>query len=64
MVVFNKFFSSVLLAVLYASYGNAAPSEIGSKHATHRKRSLGRGLEVEAFHPTSNYQVSRSALFV
>ncbi|KAJ8087744.1 hypothetical protein PM082_006581 [Marasmius tenuissimus] len=56
MVAFNKFFSSVLLAVLYASYGNAAPSTTGANHSTHRVRNLGRGLQVEAFHPASNYQ--------
>ncbi|KAK1217062.1 hypothetical protein PQX77_020291 [Marasmius sp. AFHP31] len=56
MVVFNKFFSSVLLAVLCATYGNAAPWPTSSKHSTHRVRSIGNGLKVESFHPSSNYK--------
>ncbi|KAJ8074564.1 hypothetical protein PM082_015466 [Marasmius tenuissimus] len=56
MVVLNKFFSSVLLAVLYASFGNAAPSTSSARHTTHRVRSIGSGLKVEAFHPQSDYK--------
>ncbi|KAJ8087727.1 hypothetical protein PM082_006564 [Marasmius tenuissimus] len=56
MVAFNKFFSSVFLAVLCATYGNAAPSLAGFKHSTHRVRSLDNGLKVELFHPSSSYQ--------
>ncbi|KAJ8087751.1 hypothetical protein PM082_006588 [Marasmius tenuissimus] len=56
MVAFNKFFSSVLLAVLCATCGNAAPWPTSSKHSTHRVRSLGNGLKVESFHPSSNYK--------
>ncbi|KAK1224020.1 hypothetical protein PQX77_013081 [Marasmius sp. AFHP31] len=56
MVAFNKFFSSVLLAVLCATYGNAAPWPTSSKHSTHRVRALGNGLKVESFHPSSNYK--------
>ncbi|KAL0062589.1 hypothetical protein AAF712_010523 [Marasmius tenuissimus] len=56
MIAFNKFFSAVFLAVLCATYGNAAPSPTGSKHSTHRVRSLDNGLTVELFHPSSSYQ--------
>ncbi|KAG7097960.1 hypothetical protein E1B28_005271 [Marasmius oreades] len=57
MATFNKFFSSVFLAVLYASsYGNAAPWPTNAKHGTHRVRTLGKGVQVEAFHPPSSYK--------
>ncbi|KAJ8087726.1 hypothetical protein PM082_006563 [Marasmius tenuissimus] len=56
MVAFNKFFSSVLFAVLCASSGNTAPWPVSSKHSTHRVRSLGNGVKVELFHPSSDYQ--------
>ncbi|KAF9261300.1 hypothetical protein L218DRAFT_946124 [Marasmius fiardii PR-910] len=56
MVAFNKFFSSVFLAVLYATHGNAAPWPMSAKHATHRVRSLGKGVQVEVFHPSSDYK--------
>ena len=58
MVAFNKFFSSVLLAVLYASFSNAVPSASDAKHSTHRVRHIGRGLKVETFHPASTYEVN------
>ncbi|KAJ6626700.1 Fungalysin metallopeptidase-domain-containing protein [Mycena sp. CBHHK59/15] len=56
MVAFNKFFTSVLLAVLYASSSLAAPSPIGSKHATHRTREIARGVKLEIYHPASTYE--------
>ncbi|ESK87636.1 putative extracellular elastinolytic metalloproteinase precursor [Moniliophthora roreri MCA 2997] len=56
MVALNKFFSSVLLAVLYATYSNAAPWPTSSKHGTHRVRNIGRALTVEAYHPASDYK--------
>jgi extracellular elastinolytic metalloproteinase len=56
MVVLNKLFSSVLLAILYATYGNAAPWPVSSKHATHRTRIVGRGLKLETFNPETKYQ--------
>jgi extracellular elastinolytic metalloproteinase len=58
MVAFNKFFSSVFLAVVYASAATAAPWEATSKHATHRTRSVGkRGLTFSTFNPASTYEV-------
>ncbi|KAJ7642499.1 Fungalysin metallopeptidase-domain-containing protein [Mycena polygramma] len=56
MVAFNKFFTSVFLAVVYASSSLAAPSPIDSKHTTHRTRELARGVKLETYHPVSNYE--------
>ncbi|GLB39392.1 putative fungalysin metallopeptidase (M36) [Lyophyllum shimeji] len=56
MVSFNKFLASVFLAVAYASSSIAAPRPAHSKFATHRARVVGRGLQVEAFHPPSTFQ--------
>ncbi|KAF9261299.1 hypothetical protein L218DRAFT_1001814 [Marasmius fiardii PR-910] len=56
MVALNKFFSSVLLAVLYTSRGNAASWPTNAKHATHRVRSLDKGVQVESFHPQTDYK--------
>ncbi|KAK1224031.1 hypothetical protein PQX77_013092 [Marasmius sp. AFHP31] len=56
MVAFNKFFSSVLLAVLCATYGSATPWPTSSKHSTRRVRSLDNGLKLESFHPSPSYQ--------
>ncbi|KAF9262621.1 hypothetical protein L218DRAFT_1038883 [Marasmius fiardii PR-910] len=56
MVSFNKFFSSVLLAVLYATQASAAPWPVSSKHGTHRTRLIGRDLKVETFHPPSDFK--------
>ncbi|KAF9265690.1 metallo proteinase 10 [Marasmius fiardii PR-910] len=54
----NLFFVSVLVAVLCASVSDAAPWPVASKHATHRKRLIGRrGIELETFHPSSQFQV-------
>lgn len=51
----NFFYVSVLIAVLCTSV-NAAPFSGASKHATHRKRIVGRGLSLEAYHPPSNFK--------
>ncbi|KAJ7469053.1 Fungalysin metallopeptidase-domain-containing protein [Mycena latifolia] len=56
MVAFNKFFTSVFLAIVYASSSLAAPSPINSKHATHRTRELARGVKLETYHPVSTYE--------
>ncbi|KAF9261307.1 hypothetical protein L218DRAFT_1046845 [Marasmius fiardii PR-910] len=56
MIAFKKYFSSVLLAVLYASYGNAVPWPAGAKHATHFVRSVPSGVGVNVFHPKSGYK--------
>ncbi|KAF7335729.1 Extracellular metalloproteinase mep [Mycena venus] len=56
MVAFNKFFTSVFLAIVYASSSIAAPSPIDSKHTTHRTREIARGVKLETYHPASNYE--------
>ncbi|GLB39380.1 putative fungalysin metallopeptidase (M36) [Lyophyllum shimeji] len=56
MVAFNKFFTSVFLAIAYASTTSAFAIPSEAKHATHRTRHVGRGLKVEAFHPASSYE--------
>lgn len=58
MLAFNKFFTSVFLAVVYASIATATTIPTSVKHQTHRVRSVGRrGLEFETFHPESSFQV-------
>ncbi len=61
MVSFNKFFSSVFLAVVYASSVGAVPLTSSAKHATHRTRSLANNLEIEVFNPPSTYEVRKLA---
>ncbi|KAJ6572791.1 Fungalysin metallopeptidase-domain-containing protein [Mycena vulgaris] len=56
MVAFNKFFASVFLAIVYASSGLAAPWPASIKHATNRLRIVGRGLQLNTFHPESTYE--------
>ncbi|KAJ7671777.1 Fungalysin metallopeptidase-domain-containing protein [Mycena rosella] len=57
MVAFNlKFFTSIFLAIVYGSSALAAPSPIGSKHTTHRKREIARGVQLETYHPVGNYE--------
>ncbi|KAJ7175170.1 Fungalysin metallopeptidase-domain-containing protein [Mycena crocata] len=56
MVAFNKFFTSVFLAIVYASSSLAAPSPINSKHATHRTREIARSVKLETYHPVSTYE--------
>ncbi|KAF9008271.1 metallo proteinase 10 [Cyathus striatus] len=53
-------FISIFLALLF--YGNAvvvqaAPWPAYTKHSTHRTRHIGRGLQVEAYHPKSTYKI-------
>ncbi|KAK7034071.1 hypothetical protein VNI00_012502 [Paramarasmius palmivorus] len=52
----NLFFVSVLLAVLCTSTVEAAPSPAWTKHATHRKRVVGRGLNFETYQPRSQFK--------
>ncbi|KAJ7282429.1 Fungalysin metallopeptidase-domain-containing protein [Mycena rebaudengoi] len=59
MPAFNKFFTTVLLAVVYASSVMAAPPEPGfasARHSTHRKRTLPNGLTLESYHPPSTFE--------
>lgn len=59
MAAFNKFFASVLLAVLYATTAVlAVPFAPDAKFATHRVRNVGRDLQVETYHPESTYEVT------
>ncbi|KAH9030751.1 Fungalysin metallopeptidase-domain-containing protein [Lactarius pseudohatsudake] len=59
MTSFSKLFTSVLIALLYASSTSANPWPSTSKHATHRTRSLGADgtLKLETFHPESIFEV-------
>ncbi|KAF9443169.1 hypothetical protein P691DRAFT_764533 [Macrolepiota fuliginosa MF-IS2] len=62
MVAFNKFFTSVLLAIAYASTVSAAPWPTSSKHATHRVRQVTRDLQIETFHPASTFETFGAGL--
>lgn len=52
MLAFSKLVTFVLLAVC----ADATPEARSAKHATHRKRIVGRGLEINSYHPKSSYQ--------
>ena len=56
MVATNKFLSSVLLAIAYASFASAFQARDLPKH-THRVRHISRELKLETFHPESTYEV-------
>ncbi|KAH8989250.1 hypothetical protein EDB92DRAFT_1817186 [Lactarius akahatsu] len=58
MTSFSKLFTSVLIALLYASSTSANPWPSTSKHATHCTRSLGAdgSLKLETFHPKSIFE--------
>ncbi|KAL4252742.1 Extracellular metalloproteinase [Abortiporus biennis] len=62
MVVFNKFFASVFLAVVYASTASAAPWPTNSKHATHQVRHISRDLVIETYHPEPSYETFGSGI--
>ncbi|KIY68720.1 hypothetical protein CYLTODRAFT_489541 [Cylindrobasidium torrendii FP15055 ss-10] len=51
-LAFSKLVTFVILAV--SAY--ATPVAQSAKHATHRKRVVGRGLEIDSYHPISSYQ--------
>lgn len=57
MVWSNKFLSSVLLAVIYASLSSALISRDVPPHSTHRTRHINRELKLETYHPTTTYEV-------
>ncbi|KAG7087167.1 hypothetical protein E1B28_013147 [Marasmius oreades] len=52
----KSFFVAVLAAVLCASLSEAAPWPASSKHATHRRRLVGRGVSLESYHPQPKFQ--------
>lgn len=59
MVALNKFFVSVVLALMCAAAGAHAaprPSPASHKHATNHLRVVGRGLQLDTFHPISMYE--------
>ncbi|KAF9254368.1 hypothetical protein L218DRAFT_968232 [Marasmius fiardii PR-910] len=57
MVAFNKFFTSVLLAVVYASYADAAAFHAHARLGTHHVRSVGDGkLKLKVYHPEPVYE--------
>ncbi|KAJ7463307.1 Fungalysin metallopeptidase-domain-containing protein [Mycena latifolia] len=56
MVAFNKFFTSVFLAIVYASSSLALTVPINSKHATHSVRSIANNVKIEVYHPASTYE--------
>ncbi|KAL0571885.1 hypothetical protein V5O48_010075 [Marasmius crinis-equi] len=57
MPSFSNILSFVLIAITCASFSEAAPSSNAAKHATHRKRIVGRrAAEVESFYPESTFK--------
>ncbi|KAL9709735.1 hypothetical protein Ac2012v2_006787 [Leucoagaricus gongylophorus] len=56
MIAFNKFFTTVFLAIAYANVASAAPWPSNAKHATHRLRQVARDLQIETFHPLSTFE--------
>ncbi|KAJ6563293.1 Fungalysin metallopeptidase-domain-containing protein [Mycena vulgaris] len=56
MVAFNKFFTAVYLAIVYATTSFALTVPINSKHATHSVRSIANGAKIEVYHPESTYE--------
>lgn len=58
MIAFNKFFTTVFLAIAYANVASAAPWPSNEKHATHRLRQVARDLQIETFHPLSTFEVN------
>ncbi|KAK7033958.1 hypothetical protein VNI00_012585 [Paramarasmius palmivorus] len=64
MTAFDTFLSSVFLAILYSARSNAATWPSPSTYATHSIRDLGKGLNVETFHPISDYKTFGEGLDV
>ncbi|KAJ7448096.1 hypothetical protein FB451DRAFT_1054019 [Mycena latifolia] len=59
MVALDKFFISMVLAVVCAAAGALAlpwPAPASLKHATNHLRVVGRGLQLDTFHPASTYE--------
>ncbi|KAJ7176314.1 Fungalysin metallopeptidase-domain-containing protein [Mycena crocata] len=61
MLTLNKFFTSVLLAVVYSQAVLATPApesapHASARHTTHRRRELPNGLTLESFHPAGTYE--------
>ncbi|RDB26236.1 Extracellular metalloproteinase 9 [Hypsizygus marmoreus] len=62
MVVFNKFFASVFLAIVYASVSDAIIAPSYSRHSTRRSRNVGRGLQLDTFHPETKFETFGAGL--
>ena len=60
MASFNKFFTTVFLAVAYASSASGVPSPNSAKAAMHRTRSIANDVHFETFNPPSTFEVSSS----
>ncbi|KAK0450463.1 Fungalysin metallopeptidase-domain-containing protein [Desarmillaria tabescens] len=52
----RELFSSVLLALLFANVSYAAPWPTSSKHSTHQRRTIGRDLTIDTYHPASTFK--------
>ncbi|KAF8970317.1 Fungalysin metallopeptidase-domain-containing protein [Flammula alnicola] len=62
MVSFNKFFTSVLLAIAYARSAGAVPFQGSVRHATHRTRSLANNVQLEVFNPPSTFETFEAGI--
>ena len=60
MPSFNKSFTSVYLAVAYASLTSVVPSPLSPDPSTHRVRHISRDLKIESYHPPSSFEVRSS----
>ncbi|KAK0201228.1 Fungalysin metallopeptidase-domain-containing protein [Desarmillaria ectypa] len=49
--------SPILLAILFARFSYAAPWPAAAKHATRRLRTVGRDLNIDAYHPKSTFKI-------
>ncbi|KAK0436271.1 Fungalysin metallopeptidase-domain-containing protein [Armillaria borealis] len=52
----KQLLSSVFLAVLLAKISHAAPWPVTSKYSTHRRRTIGRDLTIDTYHPESTFK--------
>ncbi|KAJ8087544.1 hypothetical protein PM082_006375 [Marasmius tenuissimus] len=52
----SKLLSSIILAILYAGYGYAAPRSKEPRNTEKYTKHIGRDLTVEVFHPESEYK--------
>ena len=58
MASFNKFFTTVFLAVAYTSSASGVPSPNSPKATTYRSRSAANDVHFETFNPLSTFEVS------
>ncbi|KDR76563.1 hypothetical protein GALMADRAFT_246959 [Galerina marginata CBS 339.88] len=57
MAFFTKSFFPLILAILLATYAEAAPWPIYARHATHRTRHIGRrSMKIDSYHPKSTFK--------